>query len=631
MIRLTELKLPLSALPVVQLRAADAPSETALDRAPLAHPIEALRILCAQALGLKPNDIATVQVFKRSFDARKADLLAVYIVDLTLADPGLEKALLAQFEKHPHIGATPDMAYLLPCTAPAGFGAQEGERPVVVGFGPCGMFAALLLAQMGFRPIVLERGKPVRERTKDTWGLWRKNTLNAESNVQFGEGGAGTFSDGKLYSQIKDPHFLGRKVMEEFVAAGAPSEILYEAHPHIGTFKLVKVVENIRARIIALGGEIRFQHCVVDVLLKAEHGTQSLQALAVKSLVDGATTHLPTRNAVIALGHSARDSFAMLYERGVAMQAKPFSVGFRIEHPQGLIDRARWGRHAGHPVLGAADYKLVHHAVNGAGKGRAVYSFCMCPGGTVVAATSEPGRVVTNGMSQYSRNERNANAGLVVAIEPQDYPQDEAAFTQAFGAERGTRYAGEALAFRQQNPKATHPLSGIAFQRMLESRAYLQGGSTYEAPGQLVGDFLAGTPSTALGSVVPSYKPGVLLGDLALSLPDYAIAALREALPVFGRKIKGFDMPDAVLTGVETRTSSPIRIPRGDDLQCTNVRGLFPAGEGASYAGGILSAAVDGIKVAEAVARSFPRSPNPSRPAGQVGLGEKGAKQHGYG
>ncbi len=599
MVRITELKLPLSALPVEERRASDAPSETEADRAPVAHPVKALQRLCSQALGIDVTAIASLQVFKRSFDARKVDLLAVYIVDLTLADTSLEAALLAQHAGHPHIGPTPDMTYRLVAQAPAGL----QERPVVVGFGPCGMFAALVLAQMGFKPIVLERGKTVRQRTKDTWGLWRKKNLNPESNVQFGEGGAGTFSDGKLYSQIKDPRFLGRKVMHEFVQHGAPSEILYEAHPHIGTFKLVKVVEGIREQIIALGGEIRFEQRVTDVLLgeslsNQELPAQSIRALEVENLVDGRRYQLPASHVVMALGHSSRDTFAMLYERGVAMHAKPFSVGFRIEHPQSVIDRARWGRHAGHPLLGAADYKLVHHAANG----RAVYSFCMCPGGTVVAATSEPGRVVTNGMSQYSRAERNANAGMVVGIDPPDYPDDEAAFVHAFGDEKGKRYAAEATAMKANDPKAAHPMSGIALQRQLESGAYTLGGGTYEAPGQLVGDFIAAKPSSEFGSVTPSYKPGVKLGDLAPSLPAYAIEAMREALPVFGRKIKGFDMADAVLTGVETRTSSPIKIPRGEDLQCTNVRGLYPAGEGASYAGGILSAGVDGIKVAEALA-----------------------------
>ena len=605
MIRITELKLPLSAVPVEARRAADAPSETDEDRAPVAHPIAALTTLAAAALGIAEADIAHLGVFKRSFDARKAELLVVYIVDLALASPAQEAAVLQRFDKHPHIGLTPDMAY-----HPVGHAPDDlsgvAERPVVVGFGPCGMFAALVLAQMGFKPIVLERGTSVRQRTKDTWGLWRNNPLKPESNVQFGEGGAGTFSDGKLYSQIKDPRFLGRKVMDEFVKAGAPAEILVDAHPHIGTFKLVKVVESIREQIIALGGEVRFEQRVVDVLLKTELPAQCIRGLEVENMQNGSRYTLPASHVVMALGHSARDTFAMLHQRGVAMQAKSFSVGFRIEHPQGVIDRARWGRHAGHPMLGAADYKLVHHAQNG----RAVYSFCMCPGGTVVAATSEPGRVVTNGMSQYSRNERNANAGMVVGIDPQDFPCDEATFVEAFGLEDGKRYAAEAAALATQagpndGAAGIHPMAGIALQRQLESRAYALGGSNYEAPGQLVGDFIAARPSTALGTVQPSYKPGVKLGDLAPSLPGYAIAALREALPVFGKKIKGFDMADAVLTGVETRTSSPLKIPRGDNLQSTNVAGLYPAGEGASYAGGILSAGVDGIKVAEAIARDL--------------------------
>ena len=603
MLRITELKLPLTALPVEARRAADAPSETDEDRRPAAHPLHALTRMAAQALGVAVADIQQLNVFKRSFDARKADLLAVFIVDLTL-DAALEQRLLAQFAGHPHIGATPDMAYHLVRQV-----TEPGvRRPVVVGFGPCGMFAALLLAQMGFKPIVLERGPAVRQRTKDTWDLWRKHTLHPESNVQFGEGGAGTFSDGKLWSQIKDSRHLGRKVMQEFVEAGAPPEILVEAHPHIGTFKLVKVVENLRARIIALGGEVRFGHRVTDIrtttISNSEGEVRRICGLQVLDLASGTLQELAADHVVMALGHSARDTFAMLWRQGVAMQAKPFSVGFRIEHPQGVIDRARWGRHAGHPLLGAADYKLVHHANNG----RSVYSFCMCPGGTVVAATSEPERVVTNGMSQYSRNERNANAGVVVGIDPADYPHDEASFVAAFGATDGARYAAEARTLLDgQSPSANraHPLSGIAFQRTLESGAYVHGGATYEAPGQLVGDFLAARASTAFGTVLPSYRPGVKLVDLAGSLPSFAIQAIREALPVFGRKIKGFDMADAVLTGVETRTSSPVKLPRGEDLQSTNLRGMYPAGEGASYAGGILSAGVDGIKVAEALARDL--------------------------
>jgi len=599
MIRISELKLPLTALPVEVRRAADAPSETDEDRIPTPHPEAALLKLAAQALGIDSEDIDQLHVFKRSFDARKVDLLAVFIVDVSLKDTASEQTLLAKFPKHPHIQASPNMTWQPPCHAPSTFGLQEGERPVVVGFGPCGIFAALSLAQMGFKPIVIERGSPVRQRTKDTWGLWRKQTLNPESNVQFGEGGAGTFSDGKLYSQIKDPRHLGRKVMNEFVQAGAPSDILFAAHPHIGTFKLVRVVENLREQIIALGGEVRFEQRVVDIDIETTPSGRQVTGLHMVDRHTGGRAHLATRHVVLALGHSARDTFTLLYERGVYMEAKAFSVGVRIEHPQSVIDAARWGRHAGHPLLGAADYKLVHHAQNG----RAVYSFCMCPGGTVVAATSEAGRVVTNGMSQYSRNERNANAGMVVAIEPSDYPLDNASWQAAFGEQDGLKWAAQAQAMAQQTPKAYHPLSGMVLQRQLESKAYVAGGANYTAPGQLVGDFLASRASKEFGEVLPSYKPGVSLGDLAQVLPSYAIEAMQEALPVFGRKIKGYDMKDAVLTGVETRTSSPLKMTRGENLQSLNTIGLYPAGEGASYAGGILSAGVDGIKVAEALAQ----------------------------
>jgi hypothetical protein len=530
MLRLTELKLPLD------------------------HPADALRAAILKRLELADDDLIGFSIFKRSYDARKKHaLLMIYAVDVEVRN---EAALLKKFRNDRQLAPTPDMAYRFVGHAPENL----SERPLVVGFGPCGIFAALLLAQMGFRPIVLERGKAVRERTQDTWGLWRKHVLNPESNVQFGEGGAGTFSDGKLYSQIKDPKHLGRKVLTEFVKAGAPDEILYVSKPHIGTFRLVGMVEAMRHEIEKLGGEIRFQQRVTDVLIEDGriHGV---------TLASGET--LRSEHVVLALGHSARDTFEMLHARGVYMEAKPFSIGFRIEHPQSLIDRARLGPNAGNPLLGAADYKLVHHAKNG----RSVYSFCMCPGGTVVAAASEPNCVVTNGMSQYSRNERNANAGIVVGITPEDFPGG--------------------------------PLAGIELQRKLEARAFELGGGNYEAPGQLVGDFIEGKPSTQLGSVEPSYKPGVHLTDLATTLPDYAIAAIREALPVFDQQIKGFAMKDAVLTGVETRTSSPLRITRGDDCQSLNVKGLYPAGEGAGYAGGILSAGVDGIRVAEAVARQM--------------------------
>jgi uncharacterized FAD-dependent dehydrogenase len=523
---------------------------------PLDHPDEALREAIVQRLGIADDQLLDFTLFKRSYDARKknTELLFIYTIDLQASN---EAELLARFADDRNVTLAPDVSYKFVGQAPG----DIAQRPIVVGFGPCGIFAGLLLAQMGFRPIILERGKEVRQRTKDTWGLWRKSVLNPESNVQFGEGGAGTFSDGKLYSQIKDPQHHGRKVLHEFVKAGAPEEILYVNKPHIGTFRLTGMVENMRAEIIALGGEVRFEQKVTDLLMDDGqlHGVV---------LENGEQLH--SRHVVMALGHSARDTFRMLHAKGVYMEAKPFSIGFRIEHPQTLIDQARLGKYAGHPKLGAADYKLVHHAKNG----RSVYSFCMCPGGTVVAATSEPGRVVTNGMSQYSRNERNANSGIVVGIHPeQDYPGG--------------------------------PLAGIELQEQLEAKAYLLGGSNYQAPAQLVGDFVAGRPSTELGSVEPSYKPGVSLGDLALSLPDFAIEAIREALPAFDRQIKGYNLPDAVLTGIETRTSSPLRMTRGEDYQSLNLRGLFPAGEGAGYAGGILSAGVDGIRIAEAVARDM--------------------------
>ena len=544
---------------------------------PLDHDAAALANAIARKLDLPPAAITGHTVHKRSFDARKAELLRVYIVDVALADGRDEAAVLARLAGDPHVAPTPDMAWHPPVQR-----AQPPQlRPVVVGFGPCGIFVALALAQMGLAPIVLERGKAVRERTQDTWDLWRRRELHPESNVQFGEGGAGTFSDGKLYSQIKDPRFLGRKVLEEFVKAGAPEEILWEAHPHIGTFRLVKMVENMRADILALGGEIRFQHKVEDIVV--ENGR--LRSLVVLNQASGATYEQRADHVVMALGHSARDSFEMLHRRGAPMEAKPFSIGFRAEHPQSLVDRARWGRHAGHPDLGAAEYRLVHHASNG----RSVYSFCMCPGGTVVAATSEPGRVVTNGMSQYSRAERNANSGIVVGISPADFP---------------TEYRHlDVPASAQGKP---HPLAGIELQRRLETAAFVLGGGDYSAPGQLMGDFLAGRPSTQFGAVQPSYKPGVHLTDLSGVLPDYAVVAMREAFPAFARKIPGYDLPDAVLTGVETRTSAPVRIARNPDtLQCEGLPGLYPAGEGAGYAGGILSAGVDGLKVAEAVAKAM--------------------------
>ena len=532
-------------------------------RLPLDHDADALGVVVRERLGDDAGLLVDYTVARRAIDARKkSSIKLTYTVDVRLSDPEARARLAAK----PGVKPAPDTTYRFVTRAPSGL----QERPIVVGTGPCGLLSALILAQMGFRPIILERGRVVRERTKDTWGLWRRGVLDPASNVQFGEGGAGTFSDGKLWSQIKDPNHLGRKVLEEFVRAGAPEEILTVAHPHIGTFRLVTMVESIRASIEELGGEYRFDTKVVDLLLDPEDASGHRQIRGVM-LENGET--LMSSHVVLAIGHSARETFEMLEARGVFLESKPFSIGVRIEHPQSLIDRDRWGASAGNKTLGAAEYKLVHHVETGTAAGRTVYSFCMCPGGTVVAATSEPGRVVTNGMSQYSRNERNANSGIVVGITPEDYPGGL--------------------------------LEGVAFQRRWEARAFVAGGSNYNAPAQLVGDFLVGRPSTALGSVIPSYRPGVTPTDLSLCLPDFAVAAIRDALPAFGRQIAGYDMHDAVMTGVETRTSAPVRITRDASLQSLNVRGLYPAGEGAGYAGGILSAGVDGIKVAEALALSM--------------------------
>ncbi|MEZ8394041.1 NAD(P)/FAD-dependent oxidoreductase [Vibrio cyclitrophicus] len=531
MIRLTEIKLPLD------------------------HEESAIQDAIEAKLGINAGQVLSFNIFKRGYDARKkSKILLIYTLDVLVEN---EAELLEQFISDPHIKVTPDMEYKFVAKAVE----NQTERPVVIGFGPCGLFAGLVLAQMGFNPIIVERGKEVRERTKDTFGFWRKRTLNTESNVQFGEGGAGTFSDGKLYSQVKDPKHYGRKVIEEFVAAGAPEEILYVSKPHIGTFKLVTMIEKMRASIIELGGEIRFSTRVDDVHM--EDGQ-------ITGLTLSNGEEIKSRHVVLAVGHSARDTFEMLHERGVYMEAKPFSVGFRIEHKQSMIDEARFGKNAGNPILGAADYKLVHHCKNG----RTVYSFCMCPGGTVVAATSEEGRVVTNGMSQYSRAERNANSAIVVGIDPErDYP-------------------GDALA-------------GIRLQRELESGAYVLGGENYDAPAQKIGDFLKGRDPSAIGEVQPSFTPGIHLTDISKALPDFAIEAIREAIPAFEKKIKGFSTPDGLLTGVETRTSSPVCIKRGKDFQSINLKGFFPAGEGAGYAGGILSAGIDGIKAAEALALSM--------------------------
>lgn len=528
---------------------------------PLNHADDALTEAIVSKLAIKREQLVSFSIFKRSYDARKkSSILLIYQLDVVLVDKA-EQAVLAKFSKQSFVRPSPDTSYHFVAQGASDFPSSGQQRPIVIGFGPCGLLAALLLAQMGLKPIVLERGQNVRQRTKDTWGFWRKGKLNTESNVQFGEGGAGTFSDGKLWSQVKDKNHLGRKVLNEFVKAGAPKEILMVSKPHIGTFKLVKMVEAMREQITLLGGEIRFEHKVETI---HREGTDQGQITGL-TLSSGETLY--SRHIILAIGHSARDTFQMLLDQGIYIEPKPFSIGFRIEHPQSIIDRARFGDSAGHPILGAADYKLVHHCENG----RSVYSFCMCPGGTVVAATSEEGQVVTNGMSQYSRNERNANSAIVVGINPEkDYPN--------------------------------HVLAGIDLQRELEKQAYVLGGSNYNAPAQLVGDYLNDKPSSQLADVTPSYQPGITLGDLSLALPEFANAAIREAIPVFDKQIKGFAKSDAILTGVETRTSSPICIKRGKDFQSVNTLGLYPAGEGAGYAGGILSAGIDGIKVAEAVA-----------------------------
>ena len=524
---------------------------------PLDHSEDALKTAISQRLGIDRSSILGWTVFKRSHDARgRGPIKAVYTIDVEVE---AEEPILLRLDADPQVRATPDMEYR-PVTRAK---APPRPRPIVIGMGPCGLFAGLVLAEMGFEPLILERGKPVRDRTVDTFAFWRDRRLDPESNVQFGEGGAGTFSDGKLYSQVRDPKHYGRKVMNEFVAAGAPPEILYEARPHIGTFKLVKVVEAMRRKMEGLGGEIRFETRVED--FEIESGN-------LRGLLLSSGEQIAAGQVILAIGHSARDTFRTLLKRGVAIEPKPFSIGFRIEHPQSQIDANRLGRHAGHPALGAADYRLSYACQRPDLVGRTVYSFCMCPGGTVVAAASEPGRVVTNGMSQYDRSERNANAGIVVDINPaSDFP-------------------GEALA-------------GVELQRRFEAAAFEAGGSDYSAPGQLIGDLLAGRASTTFGKVLPSYEPGVRLGDLRDCAPEFVVEAIREALPHFDRKLRGFAREDALFTGVETRTSSPIRIRRDSDHESENVRGLYPAGEGAGFAGGILSAGIDGIRVAESVAR----------------------------
>ncbi len=563
---------------------------------PLDHSEADLREAIARRLRLPPAAVRAHRLVKRSVDARRRGAIRlVYSLDLDLdLDGAARQRLLRRFAGDPHLRPAPDEAYRP--VALLGKGQPPPLRPVVVGAGPCGYFSALVLAEMGLRPLLLERGLPVRERSAATFGFWRGlRDLDPEANAQFGEGGAGTFSDGKLYSQVSEPAPYARKVLEELVRCGANPEILTRHHPHIGTFKLATVVRGLRAQIERLGGEIRFRSRVDG--LELEPCSRQLRAVI---LADG--SRLEAERLVLAIGHSARDSFAMLQRLGVAMEAKPFAVGVRIEHPQSLIDRARWGEAAGHPRLGAAEYKLVHHCRGEGLEGRVVYSFCMCPGGLVVGATSEPGCVVTNGMSQHTRNERNANSGLVVNVELADL-------------EPWQRFPGD-------------PLAGVAFQRHWEALAFTAGGGNYQAPAQWLGDFLVGRPSGLLPPeqksdaeqsrerlLSGSYQPGVRLGDLQSCLPPFVLKAIREALPAFGRQLNGFLEAAALITAVETRTSSPLRIPRHPQtFESMNTPGVYPGGEGAGYAGGILSAAIDGIKLAEAVGLSLLHPPRRGAP-----------------
>jgi uncharacterized FAD-dependent dehydrogenase len=503
-----------------------------------------LKTAVAQKLRANPQQILDLKIYKKALDARrKADLLYTYTLDVQVQSDRVERRALK-------MKGVQKIDLVSQKQRPVGSQSVK-ERPVVVGLGPSGCFAALVLAEAGYRPLVLERGAAVQERVEDIRDFWQGGSLKENSNVQFGEGGAGTFSDGKLTTRISDPHCL--KVLESYVQAGAPEEILYLNKPHIGSDLLRKVVKNLREKIIDLGGEVRFNAQVQDLKIDKGH----LTAIQVND------TWIATQSVLLGIGHSARDTFKMLYDKGLAMEAKPFAIGLRIEHPQEMIDRSQYGEFAGKYGLGAADYRLVYHGDNG----RTAYSFCMCPGGQVVAATSERGYVVTNGMSLHARRDRNANAALLVGVTPKDFGSD-------------------------------HPLAGVDFQRKWEKAAYEWGGGNYCAPVQRVEDFLAGRPSRELGSVMSSYLPGVTPSDLSRCLPGYVVETLRKALPYFENKIQGFAMGDALLTGVETRSSSPVRLLRNADGQ-SNIKGLYPMGEGAGYAGGIMSSAVDGMRMAE--------------------------------